>query len=74
MRQCWAVYCKDGHGAIGPFDTELEALECAMGMMDDERKLYGNTPCLYDAIPLVLDDNKPMPKVDTIEPRGGMYL
>jgi hypothetical protein len=74
MRAGWGVYCKDGHGCVGIFDTELEALELAMKMMDDERAMYGGeTPCLYDSIPMTLADAAAPEVTDTVHPKGG-YL
>ena len=73
MRAGWGVYCKDGHAVVGIFNTELEALQLAMEMMEDERKMYGSTPCIYDAIPMTLADDKPASVTDTVHPKGG-YL
>jgi hypothetical protein len=74
MRAGWGVYCKDGHGCVGLFNTELEALELAVQMMEDEKRLMGGTPCIYDAIPMTIADMNEGPLEQGAEhPKGG-YL
>lgn len=69
MRKTWGVYCKDGHSCVGPFETELEALEIAV-RMNEEAAAMGTVACVYNAIPLLLHD---VAGATTDDPRRG-YL
>ena len=70
-RRTWGVYCKDGHSCVGPFETELEALELAVKLNEEAEAVFGGKGgCVYNAIPLLLQDVAP---ATTDDPRRG-YL